>query len=67
MKTVCHIQTIFESLFSKEVIADFAGGRITSDTFGLLLRSWTIATGSPKMPLGAFMTTVRATRLNMIS
>jgi hypothetical protein len=38
MNTVCHNQLIFESLFSKEVVADFAGGRITSDAGGLLLR-----------------------------
>jgi hypothetical protein len=38
METVCHNQLIFESLFSKEVIADFEGGRITSDAGGLLLR-----------------------------
>jgi hypothetical protein len=38
METVCHNQLTFESLFSKEVIADFAGGRITSDAGGLLLR-----------------------------
>ena len=38
METVCHNQLRFESLFSKEVIADFAGGRITSDAGGLLLR-----------------------------
>jgi len=38
METVCHNQLLFESLFSKEVIADFAGGRITSDAGGLLLR-----------------------------
>jgi len=38
METVCHNQLIFESLLSKEVIADFAGGRITSDAGGLLLR-----------------------------
>ena len=38
METVCHNQLIFESLFSKEVMADFAGGRITSDAGGLLLR-----------------------------
>jgi len=38
METVCHNQLIFESLFSKEVIADFTGGRITSDAGGLLLR-----------------------------
>ena len=31
METVCHNQLIFESLSSKEIIADFAGGRITSD------------------------------------
>jgi hypothetical protein len=38
METVCHNQLTFESIFSKEVIADFAGGRITSDAGGLLLR-----------------------------
>ena len=38
METVCHNQLLFESLFSKEVIADFEGGRITSDAGGLLLR-----------------------------
>lgn len=38
METVCHNQLIFESLFHKEVIADFTGGRITSDAGGLLLR-----------------------------
>jgi hypothetical protein len=38
METVCHKQLIFKSLLSKEVIADFAGGRITPDAGGLLLR-----------------------------
>ena len=38
METVCHNQLIFKSLLSKEVVADFAGGRITSDAGGLLLR-----------------------------
>jgi hypothetical protein len=38
METVCHNQLRFESLFSKEVIADFEGGRITTDAGGLLLR-----------------------------
>jgi hypothetical protein len=38
METVCHNQLRFESLFQKEVIADFEGGRITSDAGGLLLR-----------------------------
>jgi hypothetical protein len=38
MGAVCHNQLRFESLFSKEVIADFAGGRITSDGGGLVLR-----------------------------
>jgi hypothetical protein len=38
METVCHKQLIFESLFHKEVIADYEGGRITSDAGGLLLR-----------------------------
>jgi hypothetical protein len=38
MDTVCHKQLHFGSLFSKEIIADFEGGRITSDGGGLLLR-----------------------------
>jgi hypothetical protein len=38
METLCHKQLRFESLFSKEVIADFEGGKITSDAGGLLLR-----------------------------
>jgi hypothetical protein len=38
MKTICHKQLIFESIFHKEVIADFAGGRIASDAGGLLFR-----------------------------
>jgi len=38
MKTVCHNQLTFESLSHKEIIADFAGGRITPDAGGLLLR-----------------------------
>jgi hypothetical protein len=38
MTTVCHEQLRFESLFSKEVLADFTGGRLTSDAGGLLLR-----------------------------
>jgi hypothetical protein len=38
LKTVCRNQLIFESLFSKEVIADFEGGQITSDAGGLVLR-----------------------------
>jgi len=38
METLCHKQLRFESLFSKEVIADFEGGQITSDAGGLLLR-----------------------------
>jgi hypothetical protein len=38
METLCHKQLTFESLFSKEVIANFEGGRITSDGGGLLLR-----------------------------
>jgi hypothetical protein len=38
METVCHNQLRFESLFSKEVIGDFAGGRITSDAGSLVLR-----------------------------
>jgi hypothetical protein len=38
LNTVCHKQLTFETLFHKEVIADFAGGRITSNAGGLLLR-----------------------------
>jgi len=38
METLCHKQLRFESLFSKEVIANFKGGRITLDAGGLLLR-----------------------------
>jgi hypothetical protein len=38
METVCYKQLRFESLSSKEVIADFEGGRITSDAGGLLLQ-----------------------------
>ena len=52
METVCHKQLIFESLFSKEVVADFAGGRITSDAGGLLLREldqrYRIAENAPR-------------------
>jgi hypothetical protein len=38
MKTVCHKQPRFESLFNKEIVADFDGGHITSDGGSLLLR-----------------------------
>jgi hypothetical protein len=38
MNTVCHNQLRFESLFSRDVIADFDGGHITSDGGSLLLR-----------------------------
>jgi len=38
MNTVCHKQLHFGSLLWKEVIADFEGGRITSDAGALLLR-----------------------------
>jgi hypothetical protein len=38
MDTVCHKQLSVGSLFGKKVIADFSGGRITSDAGGLLLR-----------------------------
>jgi len=38
LDTVCHKQLHFGSLFFKEIIADFEGGRITSDGGGLLLR-----------------------------
>ena len=38
MDTVCHKQLHFGSLFSKEIVADSEGRRITSDGGGLLLR-----------------------------
>jgi hypothetical protein len=38
IKTVCHKQRHFESLFNKEIIVDFEGGHITSDGGSLLLR-----------------------------
>ncbi|NOQ43580.1 MAG: IS1380 family transposase, partial [Dehalococcoidia bacterium] len=38
MNTVCHKQLRFESLFCKQVTADFDGGNITSDAGVLLLR-----------------------------
>ena len=38
METVCHNQLSFGILFSKEVVADFTGGSLTSDAGGLLLR-----------------------------
>jgi len=38
MDTFCHKQMIFKSLFRKRVVADFRGGRITSDGGGLILR-----------------------------
>jgi hypothetical protein len=38
MDTVCHEQLSFGSLFSKEVVADFTGGSLTSDAGGLVLR-----------------------------
>jgi len=38
MNTLCHKQLTFESLFGKKVIADFEGGKITSDAGCLLLR-----------------------------
>ena len=38
MDTVCHKQLSFGSLFGKEVIVDFEGGRISSDGGGVLLR-----------------------------
>jgi hypothetical protein len=67
METVCHNQLRFESLFSKEVIADFAGGRITSDAGGLVLRELASATASRKTSPVASMIPVIPTRLNMIS
>ena len=49
MDTVCHNQLIFKSLFSKEVVADFAGGQITSDADGCFSERWTSATALLKM------------------
>jgi hypothetical protein len=37
MDTVCHKQLSLGSLFGKRIVADFDGGRITSDAGGLLL------------------------------
>jgi len=39
MSTVCHKQLSLGSLFGKQIVADFAGGRITSDAGGVLLRA----------------------------
>jgi len=38
LKTPCHKPLAFGSLFSKDLVADFEGGKITSDAGGLLLR-----------------------------
>ena len=38
MDTVCHKQLNFGSLFSKEIVADFTGGSLSSDAGGLVLR-----------------------------
>ena len=38
MEILCHKQLRFESLFHKEVVADFEDGRITSDAGCLLVR-----------------------------
>lgn len=38
MNTLCHKQLTFESLLGKKIIADFDGGKITSDGGSLLLR-----------------------------
>ena len=38
MDTVCHKQLSFGSLFSKEIVADFTGGSLSSDAGGLVLR-----------------------------
>jgi hypothetical protein len=38
LETVCHNQLHFGSLFAKEIVADFTGGRLTSEGGGLLLR-----------------------------
>ena len=67
METVCHNQLIFESLFSKEVVADFAGGRITSDAGGLLLRELDQRYRLVENAAPVSMIPGRATRLNMIS
>jgi hypothetical protein len=67
METVCHNQLRFESLFSKEVITDFAGGRITSDAGGLVLRELDLRYRSRKTSPVASMIPGRATRFNMIS
>ena len=38
MKTVCHKKLHFESLFNKEITADFEGRHMASDGGSLLLR-----------------------------
>jgi hypothetical protein len=36
---VCHKQLSFGTLFGKQIVADFAGSRVTSDAGGLLFRA----------------------------
>ena len=67
METVCHKQLIFESLFNKEVVADFAGGRITSDAGGLLLRELDQRYRLAENVASASTIPVIPTKLNMIS
>jgi hypothetical protein len=67
METVCHNQLIFESLFSKEVIADFAGGRITSDAGGLLLRELDQRYRLAENAAQCLYDPLEGTRLNMTS
>jgi len=57
----------FESLFSKEVVADFAGGRITSDAGGLLLRELDQRYRIAENAARCLHDPRRVTRLNMIS
>ena len=67
METVCHNQLIFESLSSKDVIADFAGGRITSDAAACCCERLISATDSLKRPPDASVIPAWPIRLNMIS
>lgn len=67
METVWHKQLTFESLFYKEGIAHFAGGRITSDAGGLLLRELDHRYRLAGQAACCLHDPVIPTRLNMIS
>ena len=51
--TKCNRESlIFSSLFRRKISADFDGGRLTSDTGGLLLREVDRRIGLTKAPAG---------------